>query len=360
MRSGRRTVLAVVAVLAAALPGALTLPQAAGGLDRAVPPVLVDRHTPLPPPPRAPAPLDATPMAPPPAELVGELAPAEPPPPTYRGRAGSGEVLTLSVGIDDYPGSRADLRWAGADAVTVDDALARFGVPGPNRVLLRDGQARRGALVAAIQSLVAEAGPGTKAVFAFAGHVRKLDGDTEAMVAADGGLITDAELAALLAPIRADQVWVLMATCYAGGFTEVLGPGRVLTGAADASSLAYESSAVGGSYLVHHLVREGWLEGRAGPTVQEAFAYATTATAGHRDRQPIQVDHAGAPLWFGPAGATQPVSPEPAPVPPPPSSSEPGAAGGTPSSPPPDRPGPSQEADEDEDEKSCTLLVLCS
>jgi hypothetical protein len=362
MRTGRRTVVAVVAVLVAALPGALTLPQAVGGLDRAVPPVLVHRDAPLPPSPTS-APADATPIAPPPAELVGELAPAEPPPPDYAAAsaAGSGEVLSLSVGIDDYPGSSADLRWAGADAVTVDDALARFGVPGSNRMVLRDGQARRDALIAAIESFVAQAGPGTKAVFAFAGHVRKLDAGTEAMVTADGGLITDVELAALLAPIQADQVWILMATCFAGGFTEVLGPGRVLTGAADASSLAWESSAIGGSYLVHHLVREGWLEGRAGPTVQDAFAYATAATSGHRDRQPVQVDQAGGPLWFGPAGANEPAlpapgpAPQPAPAPAPPASSGPAAG---PSSPPPERPRPPD--DDDEDDESCTLLVLCS
>ncbi|MGV3758394.1 MAG: hypothetical protein ACO1PW_02475 [Actinomycetota bacterium] len=356
MQTGRRTVLAVAAVLGAALPGALTLPQVSGGLDRAVPPVLVNRDAPLPPSPDLLLP-DATPIAPPPAELVGALAPAQPPPPGYAPAApATGEVLTLSVGIDDYPGSRADLRWAGADAVTVDDALARFGVPASNRVLLRDGQARRDALVAAIRSLVAQAGPGTKAVFAFAGHVRKLDADTEAMVTADGALITDAELAALLAPIQADQVWVLMATCYAGGFTEVLGPGRILTGAADAGSLAYESSAVGGSYLVHHLVREGWLEGGAGPTVQDAFAYAAAATVGQPDRKPVQVDQAGGPLWFGPAGASRPASPAPAPRP---SSPAPGPAGGStdtsPSRPPSPPPPP-----EDDDEETCTLLVLCS
>ncbi|MFP5256413.1 MAG: hypothetical protein ACLGI8_11255 [Acidimicrobiia bacterium] len=354
MRSGRQTVLAVVAVLAAALPGALTLPQAAGGLDRAVPPLLVHRDAPLPAPsPEAP-PVEATPIEPPPEQLVGELAPVEPPPPTYRSTAGRGEVLSLSVGIDDYPGSSADLRWAGADAVTVDDALARFGVPASNRVLLRDGQARREALIAAIRSLVAEAGPGTKAVFAFAGHVRKLDRDTEAMVTADGDTITDAELAALLAPIQADQVWVLMAACFAGGFTEVLAPGRVLTAAADASSLAYESSTIGGSYLIHHLVREAWLEGRAGPTVQEAFAHAAAATAGHRDRRPVQVDQAGGPLWFGPAGAAQPSGPPPAPASEPSSSPAPGSSAGSPSSPPPKRPAPSEE-----DDDRCTLLVLC-
>ena len=47
-----------------------------------------------------------------------------PAPPTYRSTGGPGEVLSLAVGIDDYPGSSADLRWAGADAMAVDEALA--------------------------------------------------------------------------------------------------------------------------------------------------------------------------------------------------------------------------------------------
>src|SRR3546814_8587656 len=69
-------------------------------------------------------------------------------------------------------------------------------------------------------------------------------------------------------------MWVLLATCFSGGFTEVLAPGRILTGATDASSLAYESPRLNASFLVNHLVREAWLEGKAGPSVQEAFTYA--------------------------------------------------------------------------------------
>lgn len=350
MRPGGWTAAAVAAVLSAVVPGLLSLGHGDLGLDRAVAPTtaLADRDVPL-----AAAAGDATAIAPPPAELTGALAPSVPAPPTYRSTGGPGEVFSLSVGVDDYPGSSADLRWAGADAVAVDEALARFGVPGSNRVLLRDGQARRGQLVGAIEALVAQAGPGTKAVLAFAGHVRKLDRDTEAMVTADGELLTDVELAELLAPARADQIWIVLATCYAGGFTEVLAPGRILTGAADAWSLAYESSAVGGSYLVHHLVREGWLQDRAGPTVQDAFAYAVAATRGSPDRTPVQIDQAGGPMWFGPVGAASPSAAPAAPTP----SGDPGAGGSSPPPPPPSSP-PPPSADDDEP-GSCSLLVLC-
>lgn len=189
----------------------------------------------------------------------------------------------LLIGINDYPGSESDLVSAVGDANTMEQAMVLFGVPAANREVLRDGQARRVDVVAAVQRLVQRAGPGSTIVLAYTGHVYKLDQDTEAIVTADGALITDQELAGLLAPARSSAMWIVMATCYGGGFTELLGPGRLLTAASDANSLAYESPHLGASYLVHHMVREGWLEGKAGPTVQEAFAYADARI---RDRYP--------------------------------------------------------------------------
>lgn len=277
----------------------------------------------------APAPLpDEVPIIPPDETMTGELAPVVPAPPPFVAarRARPGEVFALIVGIDDYPGTRHDLGAAVADADTVNEALARFGVPAANRVVLRNGQARRSGIVSAVRSLVATAGPGSTIVFAYAGHVRKLDRDTEAIVAADGGVLSDQELADLLAPSSADGMWLLLATCYAGGFTELLGPGRILTAAADAQSLAYESPSINGSYLVHHLVREGWLQGRAGPTVQEAFAFADARIAQeYPARRPMQIDGSSGRMRFGdqsPSGAPRsgtssapPSSPSPNPPP---------------------------------------------
>jgi 16S rRNA (cytosine967-C5)-methyltransferase len=55
----------------------------------------------------------------------------------------------------------------------------------------------------AAEWLVAHAGRDATAVFFFAGHVRKLASRTEAMVGADGDLITDVELSALLGGLAA-------------------------------------------------------------------------------------------------------------------------------------------------------------
>lgn len=377
MQPARWTAAAAVAVLLAAVPGVAALPSPRAGLDRAITPVHRTEVA-VGPVASEPTVLDAvtepelepaaTPIVPPSAELTGPLAPAEPPPPSYDETVGEGEVFALTVGIDDYPGTSADLRYAVRDAQAIDAALDGFGVPPGNRMLLRDGQARREPLVAAIEALVARARPGTKVVLAVAGHVRSLGGGTEAIVTADGALLTDTELAALLAPAAADQMWILLATCFAGGFTEVLAPGRVLTGAADARSLAYESSAVGGSFLVHHLVREGWFEGRAGPTVQEAFAYAEAAMAGTAGEGAVMVDQGDRPLSFGPladhwrpnsapalGAASSPAPGVAAPPPAPPAThstttTRPSPGLEAPAPPPPGR---------RESGGRCTLLVLC-
>jgi hypothetical protein len=218
-------------------------------------------------------------------------------------------------------------------------------------VVLRDGQARRAQVVSAIRSLVATAGPDSTLVFAYAGHVRKLDRDTEAMVAADGGLITDAELASLLAPSPARNMWLLLATCYAGGFTEALGPGRILTGAADANSLAYENSAINGSYLIHYLVQEGWIEGRAGRSVQEAYGYAAERMRAQGAKgRPYEADYVGAPLVLGsgdPSSATASGASQDAPPP----SSPPNES---PSNPPPSSPTTTAPP-----KQSCTLGIVC-
>lgn len=304
MRTGRWTGLVVVALLLAILPGALRSTSDRGRLERAVPMSLGSLDVEQ----RTAAPAADVPIIPPTGDLTGEVAPASPlPTPFGAARVGRpGEVFALVVGINDYPGRGSDLGAAVADADTVDAALAGFGVPAANRVVLRDGQARRENLVATIQALAAIGGPDTTVVFAYAGHVRKLDRDTEAMVAADGALLRDDELAALLAPSPA-RMWLLIAACYAGGFTEALGPGRILTAAADAASLAYESPSIRGSYLVHFLARQGWLEGNAGSSVQEAFAYADAQIAEkYPQRRPFQIDQSGAPMRFGTSGPVRP------------------------------------------------------
>lgn len=346
MRVGRWASAASVAVALAVVPGALSLaPDRQVSVERA-PVAGLGRVGPV---EAAPDEIAITP----PGELVGELAEPTAPPPTFAPpvvERADGQVFALLIGIDDYPGQRSDLDSAVADADTIDAALDGFGVPDGNRVVLRNGQARLPDVVTAVQSLVAQGGPGATLVFGYAGHVRKLDSDTEALVLADGQTLTDAKLAALLAPATSQRMWLLLATCFAGGFTELLGPGRVLTGAADANHLAYESSSLNASFLVHYMVRMAWLHGAAGPSVQEAYAYADAALAReHPLRRPVQFDESGARLVLGAGDPTSAAGQAPQP----PLPSEPASPG--PSSPPTTSP-PTTAPPPEEDH--CLLGVL--
>jgi uncharacterized caspase-like protein len=275
-------------------------------------------------------------IAPPPEHFDAPASPTAPAPPTLRAAAAgqAGGVWAVMIGIDDYPGSGSDLRASVADANEVDTALASYGVPGDRRLVLRNTQASADTIADAMRWLVAHASSDATAVFFYAGHVRKLHSGTEAMVGADGRLVTDATMASLLRPLAARKVWLGMASCYGGGFNEALAPGRILTGAADARSLAYESSAYGHSYMVEYMVKRAMVERSAPASVEQSFAWAAQALrAEHPNRVPVQYDQLDGELSLGPATA-KPASPPPPPPDRGTQPSQPSQPG--PSGPPPD------------------------
>lgn len=266
--------------------------------------------------------VEAMPVAP--EHFDGPPAPA-PPAALPPGPAGGG-TWAVVVGIDDYPGGRHDLRSAGNDADDMDALLARAGVAPERRLRLRDGQATADVLRRSLDWLVARAGPGSTAVFFFAGHVRRVAGTTEALVGADGGLVADREVARRLAGLRATRTWLVLAACYGGGFVEALGPGRILTAAAPADRLAYENLTLRRSYLVDYLIRRALLEGQAPASVERAFAWAEAQVRReHPARVPVQFDRLDGELDLplaGPMAARTPTErpppPPPRPQPPPP------------------------------------------
>jgi hypothetical protein len=246
-------------------------------------------------------------IAPPPPVFDAPPAPPPPPPPELRvplpapGAPQSSGTWAVIIGINDYPGTRSDLRSAVNDANDMEQALAAMGVPDQNRLVMRDGQATAAGIRQAVEWLVSRAGPDATAVFFYGGHVRKLGLTTEAMVAADGGLVTDRDLGEWLSHLTARRSWVAIAGCYGAGFTELLAPGRILTGAAAADALAYESSEFNRSFMVQYMVREAMIENRASSSVQSAFTYALTElTREHPGRQPVQIDMLLAPLDLRP------------------------------------------------------------
>lgn len=258
-------------------------------------------------------------------------APAAAPPMALRSStAKAAGTWAVVVGINDYPGSRSDLKVAVADAVEVDRALAGYGVAAERRLVLRDTQATAAVIKDSLRWLVDHAAADATVVFFYAGHVRKVGTGREAIVAADGRLVHDTAVAEVLRPLEARSAWITIAACYGGGFTEVLAPGRVLTAAADANHLAYENPAIGLSYLAEYMIRQAMVDGHAAASVEQSFAWASDRLrAEHPDRVPVQYDQFDGDLELGtvpapaPAPAAsdppgEPTSPEPNPAAPPP------------------------------------------
>jgi hypothetical protein len=238
-------------------------------------------------------------------------------------------VFGVIIGINDYPGDSSDLRGAVPDAEDMSDVLAMNGVPAANVRTLLDADASTPNINDALQWLVSTARPDSTVVLFYAGHVRKLSDQTEAILAADSGVLPDWYLAKQTEGLLAHDVWIVMAACYGGGFTELMAPGRILTAAADANSLAYENESFGRSYLDEYLIHQAILEGRAsGPTAQQAFAYAQaglqrdypdrTLTQFDQSTEAISLDGVHRDTPSGPPGDAPPSGgPVPPGVPPP-------------------------------------------
>lgn len=241
------------------------------------------------------------------------------------------------IGINNYPGTSYDLKSAVNDANDVNQALAGFGVSADRRLVLRDSAASLASIRKSVEWLVAHAGPDATAVFFYAGHVRKLRSGVEAIVAADGGMMSDAEFAGMLDGLQARKTWIGIAACYGGGFTEAMKSGRVLVAAASADELAYENVSFARSYLVEYMVRRAMI-GSGISTVEGAFAAAQEGLK--RDfpnRVPVQFDHLAGVLELR-VGAGRPPS---SPAPPPgsnPGAPAPPSGGGSPPPPPPSPP----------------------
>jgi hypothetical protein len=84
---------------------------------------------------------------------------------------------------------------------------------------------------------------------------------------------------------------IIVAGCYAGGFTELNRGSRFVSGASGAEQRAYENTAIGNSYLAYYLADAV----AAFSTVAEMHAAATDAIKSkHPDRLPIAMgDDAG-------------------------------------------------------------------
>jgi len=265
----------------------------------------------------------------------------------YAGGPKEGGVWAVVVGIDDYPGTEADLKAAVADAREVDSALAAYGVPANHRLVLLDKQATGDNIRGALAWMTGRAAADSTAVFFYSGHVRQVAGDpahdgeyvAEAIVAADGDNVYDGQVADLLRGLEARTAWLGIAACYGGGFDNALAPGRILTAAAGENDVAYENSGLGHSYMVEYMVRRAMLQGRAAGSVQDAFAWARAQIArDYPNRQPVILDRSRGPVVLGrPVPTPAPENGRPPAAQPPSESKQPQQP---PSAPPPTAPDP--------------------
>jgi hypothetical protein len=243
---------------------------------------------------------------PPPPPVPGAPANADPPAAI---EAVPGRVAVV-IGIDRY-GSAPDLTAAVDDARTMEEALRHVGFE-EVRVLL-DARATRAAILRSIRWLAASSTRAEPAALFYAGHVRRTagraDGDgevlDEAMLAADGELVLDGEVADALRPAQG-PLWLSYAACYAAGFDDASGPGRISTYASAEDRLAYESPDLDGSFMVEFMVRRA-LFGAGLLGVEEMHRYASNQMEGrYRRFRPLLDDRFRGPFLLG-----QPVEPGP-------------------------------------------------
>ena len=148
----------------------------------------------------------------------------------------------MCIGVDDYRGSDNDLRGCVNDARAWADLLAgRFDFPRGDVRVLRNGEATRRGILAALEGLVAGARRGDVCAFIYSGHGTwipdkgardEADGRDEALVPWEmdfGKLIMDDELRPVLDRIMGGVAFTFIAdSCFSGTVTRLIpGAGKV-------------------------------------------------------------------------------------------------------------------------------------
>lgn len=149
----------------------------------------------------------------------------------------------LLVGIDDYPGTRSDLRGPVRDAQIMRDVLVdRFEFSPENVVMLTDSDATRENIANGILQHLGQAGPDGVAVFFYSGHGMQVganigltgaldpeprgDGDEALYIYGydqDSSMLLDEELGFLLESLEAGRTLAVVDACFSGEITRAAG-----------------------------------------------------------------------------------------------------------------------------------------
>ena len=236
----------------------------------------------------------------------------------------------LLIGINDYAGSTRDNVGSYQDARDLRKHLLALGWRSDHIVLIANRDATASRIIQGIRWLASKTSSSSVVVFHYSGHERpkttSSDGDNErrdvALWVADNRLIIDGILGREMNKVRAAKMWIDLAVCRAGGFSDagMIKSGRVLTFSSPESELSMEDPDVHHSVFGWYLIMEGMrqklgdLNGDGQVTVEEAYRYArphvVSRTGG--EQHPMITDKLSGSLYLKP--------PQPAPPPPPPDS----------------------------------------
>lgn len=196
----------------------------------------------------------------------------------------------LLIGINDYAGSTRDNVGSYQDARDLRKYLLRLGWHPDHITLIGNRDATATRIIQGIRWLASKTNSSSVVVFHYAGHEKPLrtssDGDNEsrdvAIWTADNKLILDGKLGKEMNKVRAAKMWIDLAVCRAGGFSDagMIKSGRLITYSSPESELSYEDPglhhSVFGWYLVMEGLRQGLgdLNGDGIVTVEEAYKYS--------------------------------------------------------------------------------------
>jgi len=179
---------------------------------------------------------------------------------------GGQRVIALLVGVSDYERT-SDLPNTDDDATALYATLQRGGLLHPASVVLTNRQATTAAVTAAFRRIAEAAGPNDLFVFMFSGHgnqldvpvsAEELDGRAETIELFDRPM-TDAQFAPLFRSVRARMSLLVLDSCYAGGFRNLVDRPNVVgmfSSEEDLTSLVASRYQAGG--FLSYFLRQGF------------------------------------------------------------------------------------------------------
>ena len=209
---------------------------------------------------------------------------------TYDPSVPATNYWALLIGINTYKGSWRDNVGSYQDARDLRKHLLALGWRSDHITLIGNKDATASRIIQGIRWLASKTNTSSVVVFHYAGHEKPLrtksDGDNEkrdvAIVSTEGKLITDGRLGKEMNKVRAARMWIDLAVCRAGGFSDkgMIKTGRVLTFSSPESELSYEDPGVHHSVFGWYLIMEGLRQGLGDfngdgiVTVEEAYKYS--------------------------------------------------------------------------------------